>query len=172
MKKLFFITVCLGFLWSAQTNAQENILFPLISKGSGKAVTLVGDELLLREKQTQENKIAQLFFFKRQGDAKVIIVSAANNSLCLKRTGNGVALKTFRASDVLHFLWEICYAGHPYCTIKHPDASRMVLKVEGDKLVMDRRTTLSSNEDPNGDAYRFTFGKKQNLSLKSEENVY
>jgi len=172
MNKIIFIIGCFCILCGYQVQAQDNILYPLISKGNQKAVTLVGNTLQLRTIQTRENKVAQLFFFKRTDNGRVRIISAANHQLYLKRDGGNISLVAFNNSEASKFEWDICYAGYPYCVISDPGNSRYVLQVQGDGLAMGTMPMLSNNPDIRGDNFRFTFGNRQNLPLKPEQNTY
>lgn len=148
--------LCCTWLLCHHANAQQNYTtYQFLSEKDGRALTVVNTTLKGEAERIQENELVQFFILKRTTDGKTLILSAANNSLFLKRSGNSVVLSTVNGTPGSDYEWTIRYAGYPYCLITNPGNAGSALKMGTSSLTMATMPALSGNNDAKANTMRF-----------------
>ena len=163
MKTSLQIAFCVLLMSFSMLEAKAQYkTFRIILKETGKCLTNDNGTLIMADKRTGENRLSQLFIFKRVENSKIWIASAADNSLYVKRSQNNVLLGTYSGSYDLEFHWQLDYAGGTYVNFTKGDSPNLALKVTGSQIGFADPAKLSDLNDPAADSFRFELEEVDN----------
>lgn len=159
--KIYLLIVAILLLIKLTTNAQSNYTtYQFLSEADDKALTVKNGLLSFENKKTGVGIYNQLFIMKRTNAGKVILVSASEEQLHLKRQSGSVILST--GTHDTNSEWEINYTGFPFITIAIPGSPLQTLRRQGNNLVTTSFTPLTNNSDQAGNYARLKIHKVTN----------
>ncbi|MGB3467262.1 MAG: hypothetical protein WBA74_18410 [Cyclobacteriaceae bacterium] len=152
-QKIYLLIVALILLIKFSTVAQSDYTtYQFLLEAGDKALTVKNGLLSFEEKKAGIGQYNQLFILKRTEAGNVLIVSAAEEELYLKRNSGTVALSSGDFDPDAE--WEVNYTGDPFVTIAIPAAPMQVLTMQNSNLVVASFTKLSDNDDTSGNNSR------------------
>ncbi|MTI29621.1 hypothetical protein [Xanthovirga aplysinae] len=170
MKKRIYIIALLGFFSFMTMKAQAQYkVFRLVQKSTGKCLTREWsthptiDLLYMRDKNTGENEVSQLFIIKRiSGSNEVYIISASDHNMYLRPVIPTASSSSIRLDRDLAYPWQLQFAGGSVYITKASKSG--VLKVMPDDKFgwVEELPKLSNLNDPLGDSFRFLLEEVTN----------
>lgn len=158
MKKIYPVVflLMLHVALAAQNGAYTT--YRLVVKATGQCVTNENSELKMAEERTGRNAWSQFFIITRLDEQRVLLASASDNRLCLKRDGAGVVLSAYADADMDAFAWKLLFTGGSYSYLAAGDGQATVaLKAEGNNTGMEQPPFIEGCDNEVADLFRLSL---------------
>ena len=152
MKKQFYLLGLFLLLSTGLSQAQEQYTtFKMVFKESGHYLSNENGALSVLPKKTNANSLSQLFILKRVGRGQILVASAAQPELFLKKIENQVILSPYNGDNGEDFRWEVNYEQGDEGYLVSGDSQLTLYPYQGKVFHID----LSLLNEMNGHLFQF-----------------